>query len=160
MRPLADGRTVRLGALDPFAAAALAPQLAAIDPWARLGTSSAGLEQTFLSSSMPGRQGWCMHVDDAPAGAMIVQENWLLGPYLQHLSVLPRYQREGLARRALGWWETNARGQHQRNLWLCVSSFNEPAKALYQANGFKQVGVLDNLLVVGLDEVLMRKQLT
>ena len=159
LRPLSDGRRVQLGALDAAAAATLAPQLATIEPWVRLGTTSPDLERLFLCATRPGRQGWCIRVDEQAAGAMIVEHNWLLGPYLMHLSVAPAYQRQGLARRSLGWWETVARGHGARNLWLCVSSFNDPAKALYQAKGFRQVGVLDNLLVEGFDEVLMRKRL-
>jgi [ribosomal protein S18]-alanine N-acetyltransferase len=40
---------------------------------------------------------------------------------------------------------------------ICVSSFNTAARRLYERLGFQQVGVLRDFIVVGHDEILLRK---
>ena len=59
----------------------------------------------------------------------------------------------------LGRFEAEARLANARNLWVCGSSFNDPALSLYESVGFGRVALLDDLLVDGFDEVLMRKRL-
>jgi ribosomal protein S18 acetylase RimI-like enzyme len=46
-----------------------------------------------------------------------------------------------------------------RNIFLCVSDFNHRARILYERCGYKQVGVLENYVVEGHAELLMRKRL-
>jgi ribosomal protein S18 acetylase RimI-like enzyme len=43
------------------------------------------------------------------------------------------------------------------NVFLCVSDFNHEAQRFYASLGYSVVGVLDDYLVSGLGEVLMRK---
>jgi len=102
---------------------------------------------------------WCLTVEGRTAGVFLVYEGWLLGPYLRRLAVIPEFQRLGLAQLALSWWEAGARQAGSRNLWLCVSDFNAQARRLYEAAGFRQAAVLDDLVAEVVDEILMRKQL-
>jgi ribosomal protein S18 acetylase RimI-like enzyme len=44
-----------------------------------------------------------------------------------------------------------------KNFFLCVSSFNPRARALYGRLGFEPVGVRREYIVAGHDELLMRK---
>ena len=43
------------------------------------------------------------------------------------------------------------------NVFLCVSSFNDGARRLYERLGFEYVGSLKNFIVEGHDELLYRK---
>jgi ribosomal protein S18 acetylase RimI-like enzyme len=43
------------------------------------------------------------------------------------------------------------------NIFLCVSSFNEGARRLYERLGYTPVGELEDYLVAGHAEILMRK---
>jgi diamine N-acetyltransferase len=140
-------------------ASVLAPELAAIDPWARLGSTTERLMAGLTRADDPLLRCRCLLVDGKLAGAMAVRSDWLLGPYLLHLSVLPAFQRQGAGRWMLREFETEARRAKARNLWVCGSAFNAPALALYQSQGFVRVGLLDDLIVDGLDEVLLRKRL-
>ncbi len=92
------------------------------------------------------------------AGAVIIFNPWLAGPYLQMLAILPAHQKRGIGARVLAWLESEARG-HFRNLWLCVSGFNTDAQRFYRLHGFEQVTTLEGLLRDEDDELLMRKRL-
>lgn len=137
----------------------LAPLLATMDPWARLGLPPASLLSFLGGEARPGVSRWCLESDGAVAGAIVLIEAWLLGPYVQHLSVLPAYQGSGLGSAAMAWIEARARQRGDRNLWVCASSFNGRALAFYAHHGFVRVGVLEGLLRQGLDEILLRKPL-
>lgn len=140
-------------------AAALAPELALIDPWRRLGSSPQRILASLTRTDDPLTRCRCLLVDGAPAGAMAVRNDWLLGPYLLHLSVLPAFQRQGHGRWLMAAFEAGGRAYKARNLWVCASAFNRPALAFYENLGFSRVGLLDDLIVDGLDEVLLRKRL-
>ncbi|MEO5344637.1 MAG: hypothetical protein H7842_15210, partial [Gammaproteobacteria bacterium SHHR-1] len=45
------------------------------------------------------------------------------------------------------------------NIWLLVSRFNQPARHFYLAHGFAELCCIEDLLLAGEDEVLMRKRL-
>jgi ribosomal protein S18 acetylase RimI-like enzyme len=70
--------------------------------------------------------------------------------------VAPEARGQGLGTELLRWAEARVFGE-QPNLFLCVSSFNPDARRLYERLGYQTVGVLEDFLVAGLDEILMRK---
>ena len=146
--------------MDPVSAGILADTLIGMVPWSRLGSTVTGLAQSMTDNPAHGVRSWCLTVDGAIAGVLVVHEAWLCGPYLKRLAVLPPFQRQGLAQAAIAWWEADARQARASNLWLCVSDFNHAARQFYEAAGFRQAGVLDDLVVDGLNEILMRKRLT
>ena len=145
---------------DASTAELLSKALVGMEPWLRLRMTQPVLAELLKHGYNKSSECWCLTVNDEPAGAQVTWNEWLRGPYLAHLSVIPEFQRKGLGQWALDDWQNRTWNSGQRNLWLCVSSFNEPAKTLYAKNGFETVGELKDLLVDGLDEILMRKRLT
>ena len=83
----------------------------------------------------------------------------LRGPYLQFLGVLPTFQRLGLGRAMLTWFEKEARARGERNLWVATSDFNQNALRFYEHQGFEHAAVLDDLVRDGISEILLRKRL-
>src|SRR4029078_5233315 len=81
-------------------------------------------------------------VDDELAGAIGVRRSWLRGPYLQFLGILPVFQRRGIGRVALDWFEGEARAAQAQNLWVAASDFNTRALAFYERSGFRRVAKL------------------
>jgi len=156
---VADGRVASMEPMQLETARGLSIILAGMEPWSRLGSSPERLCRSMLTNPFDKARSWCMKVDGEPAGVLVIHEDWLVGPYLKRLAVLPTFQKQGLAQAALTWWEADARQAGTANLWLCVSSFNAPAQRLYETMGFRQTGVLNDLIVSGHDEILMRKQL-
>ena len=54
---------------------------------------------------------------------------------------------------------TEARYPKARYVFLCVSSFNTRARALYEKHGYRLVGELPDYVVDGFSELLMGKRL-
>lgn len=155
---VAEAALVRL---DAARAAGLARALAAIDPWRTYGTAPASLAALLHTPGGDG-QGFAIQLPNEtdPAGAVVVRFPWLAGPYLNLIAVLPGHQGQGLGGAVLAWMETEARRAGQRNLFLCVSDFNEGAQRRYARAGFEQIACLEDLVRDGVGEVLMRKRLS
>jgi len=75
---------------------------------------------------------------------------------LELIAVLPGFQEQGLGSWLMQWLTAQARARNQRNLWTLVSAFNASAIHFYQSQGFVQIGQLDNFIVEGQHELLLR----
>jgi ribosomal protein S18 acetylase RimI-like enzyme len=141
--------------MDEAAAHLLGPALAAIDPWARMSYPAAALTE-FLARRQDGVRKYAVSCEGALAGAVSVQDDWLKGPYLQLLGLLPGYQGRGIGSALMGWFEAGA-VPGARNLWVVVSAFNDRAAAFYRAHGYEPAATLPDLVADGYDEILLRK---
>ena len=146
---------IRLEAMSPSVALALAPRIADIDPWRRLAVPAERLARQFTPA--PSVEIRLVAVAGAPAGAVVIRRNWLLGPYLQHLSVLPEAQGRGAGTAALALLDDIARSDGHKNVWLCVSGFNTGAAGFYRRHGFTAAADLQDLVRPGESEILMRR---
>jgi GNAT superfamily N-acetyltransferase len=127
-------------------------------PWSTAGYEAEGLF-AYLTADDPASHRFQIMLDGALAGVVGVRSPWLRGPYLQFLALLPPAQGRGVGRGVLEWLEAQASLEQERQLWVCVSTFNRRAEALYLRFGFKPVAVLDALASEKSDELLMRKTL-
>ena len=138
--------TVQLPGLtfEPMSRAAaetLAPLLANIDPWARYAYTAAALA-SFLAAEEVDAPRYSIAVDRAIAGAVSIRKNWLRGPYLQFLGILPPYQNQGIGGSVLNWFENQACEASAQNIWVAVSEFNARALSFYERHGFGRVAML------------------
>jgi GNAT superfamily N-acetyltransferase len=154
----AKAANVRFEPMTASAAAILGGALAKIDPWALYGYTPAALS-AYLAAREADAPRFEIMVDRAIAGAIGIRRNWMRGPYLQFLGILPPYQRQGIGRVALAWFEGEARAQGAQNLWVAASDFNARALSFYEHHGFNRVATLDALIAEGRDEILLRKRL-
>jgi ribosomal protein S18 acetylase RimI-like enzyme len=145
--------------MTPVAAKILGPLLSGIDPWARYAYTGRVLT-TFLASEEAGAPRFAIKVDRVIAGAVGVRNNWLRGPYLQFLGILPAYQSHGIGGSILDWFESEARDADAQNLWVVASEFNARAMSFYERHGFSRIATLTDLIVDGSSEILLRKRLT
>ena len=90
------------------------------------------------------------------AGFVVIDMRGLLRGYVQILCVRADCRRRGLGSALLHWAQERI-FQDSPNVFICVSSFNEGARRLYEKLGFEVVGTLRELLVSGHDELLLRK---
>ena len=140
-------------------ASKLGEVLAAIPPWSVIGFPAERLTRGLMREEPSVKRFEVLAADRGLAGLIVIQHPFLHGPYLQLLAVLPGFQGRTIGVRLLRWMEAEARKAETRQLWLCVSTFNERARAFYERFGFEAVAVLDKLATGASDEVFMRKRL-
>lgn len=92
-------------------------------------------------------------------GALGLRLDWLRGPYVQFLAVLPANQTRGIGALILAWVERQALARAERNLWVAASDFNTGALRFYERHGFSRVADLDGLVREGRKEILLRKRI-
>jgi ribosomal protein S18 acetylase RimI-like enzyme len=131
---------------------------AAIDPWATYAYPASALAE-FLSTSEPGAWRLQLRIGDELAGAAVIRTNWLRGPYLQFLAIVPGAQGRGIGAAFVEWMESEARYANARNLWVAASQINAGAIRFYERHGFTEVATLDDLVTDGRNEILFRKRL-
>jgi GNAT superfamily N-acetyltransferase len=153
-----SGEQLSLGRLEPGEAEALGAAFAAIDPWASYPYPAAALAAYFANDE-PGAPRFSLRAGAGLAGAVGLRIDWLRGPYLQFLGMLPGRQGRGLGKAVLHWIESEARAAAQRNLWVLASDFNAGALRFYEREGFARIAALDALVAEGRAEILLRKRL-
>jgi len=165
--PFADGRheiAVPRGAAilaEPMTereAGPLAEAVAALEPWRTYAYPAAKLA-AFLAKHEPGAPRFLLRRDGKALGGIVVRLNWMRGPYIQFLAVLPPYQGHGIGSAVIAWVEAQARIAEERNLWIAASEINADARRLYERLGFREVAKLDDLVYAGRSEILYRKKL-
>ncbi|MFT3730885.1 MAG: GNAT family N-acetyltransferase [Hyphomicrobium sp.] len=149
---------IRFQPMTSASAEVLGTAFAAIDPWVHYGYTAEALS-TFLLSSEDGARHFEIIVDDEIAGAICIRKNWLRGPYLQFLGVVPGMQKRGAGSAALVWFEAQARKDRARNIWVVATEFNVGALTFYERFGFVRIATLDGLVSDGTAEILLRKRL-
>jgi ribosomal protein S18 acetylase RimI-like enzyme len=83
------------------------------------------------------------------------------GPFIGYINtvcVAAHVRGQGVGSRLMAFAEERI-FRETPNVFLCVSSFNDRARALYERLGYEHVGVLRDYIRRGYDEILMRKSL-
>ena len=86
----------------------------------------------------------------------LVRLQFLVGDYLELFAIAARAEHSGLGRALLAEVERHVFAR-TRNLFVCVSDFNHPARRFYARNGYQQVGAIGDLIITGSAELLLRK---
>lgn len=147
-----------LSACDSAAAQILADQFAAMLPWSRYPFSAKALS-AYLAAAEPGAPRYAILFDGVLAGALGLRLNWLRGPYVQFLGILPDHQGRRIGHGVMSQVIRDARADKDRNVWVAASSFNADAIRFYENLGFERVALLDGLVQDSIDEVLLRLRL-
>ena len=148
----------RLLPMNPDWAASFGDRLARIDPWLKLDYSSQALCRYF-SATGQGRHAIAVLAGEIPAACLAVRPNWLRGPLLEVLAVLPEFQGCGLGREIIAWLVAQTQREQGGNLWTISSEFNRPAREFYRLQGFEVVGTLPGLICTDETEMLLRLRL-
>ena len=107
--------------LTPAQSCHLAPQLARMDPWHRLGFQADTLT-SYLNRPDAALSRHAIMLGDQLAGALALRSPWLRGPYLELLAVFPQFQGQGIGSQALDWAFT-----HALAVWATDYDVNWPA---------------------------------
>jgi ribosomal protein S18 acetylase RimI-like enzyme len=130
--------------------------MARSEPWITLGRT---LEGCRAVCHHPEHLVFAARRDGRRVGFLILQRRGVVGsPYLATICVDEPVRSHGVGTQLLAWTEDFFRPQ-ARHLFLCVSSFNPRARALYERAGFVKVGELPEYFIEGASEILMHKRL-
>jgi GNAT superfamily N-acetyltransferase len=154
--PSIDLPHAHLVALEPASCAKLAGAIVAMPPWSVMDYPADAMAR-FLASSGDGASRYLVEVEGAEAGAVSIRFPWLKGPYLELLAILPQFQSQGIGASILAWFEQEGLRLGARNLFVCVSAFNERALRFYERHGFRPVATLPGLVADAYQEILLRK---
>ncbi len=127
--------------------------MSSTDPWITL---QRGQPECHALVTNPERETWVGWRGETRAGFAILSLKGGFVGYLQSLCMAEDARGQGLGTELLGVVEERV-FRDFKNFFLCVSSFNPRARALYERLGFEPVGVLHDYVVKGHDELLMRK---
>lgn len=125
------------------------------DPWKRLGYSRTDWDQ-MLTPLPAGRDSYVLETDGTVAGVAILRPQFLMGDYLELFGVADRARERGLGSRLLAHVESIVFGR-TKNLFVCVSDFNQTARAFYRKHSYQEIGSIPNFLIQGSAEILLRK---
>ncbi len=130
--------------------------MAGSDPWLTL---KRGLEQCREVCRQSDKLLFVAHRDEQPCGFVLLQRRGVAGsPYIASVAVSPDQRGAGIGRRLLQFSEDLFLNE-SKHIFLCVSSFNVRARALYEKCGYSAVGELKDYIIEGASEILMHKRL-
>jgi ribosomal protein S18 acetylase RimI-like enzyme len=132
-----------------------AETMATSEPWLTLGR---GFEESLALLHDPTREVYVACDGDALRGFLILSLKGALSGYIQTVAVTADARGRGIGSRLVAFAEERI-FRDFANVFLCVSSFNPRAQALYKRLGYEVVGELKDYLVREHAEILMRKSI-
>lgn len=96
--------------------------------------------------------------DGRALGFIVINMQGAFVGYIQTVCVAEEMRGRGVGARLVRFAEERIH-RDSPNVFICVSSFNEGARRLYERLGYRVVGELTNYLVRGHSEILMRKSI-
>jgi len=147
--------SLTIRAMKPEDCLAVIALLIDSEPWKRLGYTAADWDRYFAAIPR-GRDSYVADLEGKVAGIAVIRQKFLLGDYLELFGVADWARGKGLGGRLLEEIESVVFAR-AKNLFICVSDFNEPARRFYQKHGYQEIGPIKNLLIPGSAEILLRK---
>lgn len=145
---------IEIGRLDgDDEARACAEMMASSDPWIFFGRT---FEQCLARVNNPSGEVWVARDGGKPRGFVILLLQGAFVGYIQIVCVAADARGGGIGSRLVQFAEERIFREFP-NVFLCVSSINPRARQLYERLGYSLVGELDDYLVRGYSEFLMRK---
>lgn len=137
-------------------AQACAQMMASSEPWKTLGRTYDACLSRMRDES---KERYVAVGEDGRAlGFIVLNMQGAFVGYIQTVCVAVETRGEGLGARLVRFAEERIH-RDSPNVFICVSSFNEGARRLYERLGYSVVGELTDYLVRGHSEILMRKSL-
>jgi [ribosomal protein S18]-alanine N-acetyltransferase len=123
------------------------------EPWTTLGRD---YDASLAILRDPTREVYIAERDGELAGFAILCVTGAFVGYLQSVAVDPRFRGQGIGTELIAFAEERI-FRVSPNVFICVSSFNTKARALYERLGYTYVGALTDYIARGHDELLFRK---
>ena len=125
------------------------------EPWITLRRQ---YEHALHGITNPTREVLVALVENVLSGFIIVNMAGPFQGYIQVLCVFPECRHRGVGSALIGFAEKRI-FRETPNVFLCVSSFNTTAQRFYEQLGYKRIGEIEDYVIEGHSEFLMRKTL-
>jgi ribosomal-protein-alanine N-acetyltransferase len=132
-----------------------ARMMAESEPWITLGR---GYEASRRDLADPTREMYVAAEGPTPLGFVVLNMAGAFVGYIQTVCVAPAHRGLGVGTRLISFAEQRI-FRESPNVFLCVSSFNGDARRLYERLGYRLVGELEDYIIPGCSELLMRKSI-
>lgn len=143
IRPLGSAEEARL----------CARMMAASEPWITL---KRGYEESLAILEDRSRE-VCVALEQGQLlGFLILNMSGAFAGYIQTVCVSPEARGRGVGTRLMEFAEERI-FRDSPNVFLCVSSFNSRARALYERRGYERIGELKGYIVPEYSELIYRK---
>lgn len=143
--------------IRPLATVAEAQECARLmstsEPWITLGRSYEASLQILTDEE---RERYVAYAEGQLVGFLILNLRGAFVGYIQTVCVAAGSRDRGFGRQLIAFAEERILREHP-NVFMCVSSFNESARRLYERLGYRVVGELKDFIVAGHGEILLRK---
>ena len=127
--------------------------MAESEPWLTLGR---GYDAGLRLLNDPAKEVHVAVGAEGVLGFVVLDMRGAFVGYLQTIAVKARFRGRAVGRALIRFAEDRIFSESP-NVFLCVSSFNERARALYLRLGYRVVGELPDFVVPGHSELLLRK---
>ena len=128
---------------------------ASSDPWLTLQRD---YDDAIKSITATDHEVYVAKSKDDIMGFAVVSVTGVLIGFLLTLCIVPDYQRLGIGAKLLAYSEERI-FKESPNVFLMVSSFNTGAQTFYEKHGYRKIGELENYIIRGYSEFLMRKSI-
>jgi len=143
IRPLADDSEAQ----------ACATIMATSDPWITLGRT---FDRCLVTVRDTALERYVAIDNGEVVGFVLISMRGTFSGYVKSIAVREDWRGRGLGSALLAFVEERIFRETQ-NVFICVSSFNVRAQALYSRLGYETVGDLRDFIARGYDERLLRK---
>ena len=134
-------------------ARACAAMMCATDPWLVLGRT---FEECLPVVTDATCETYVSREESVVRGFVILNMRGAFVGYIRSICVAADVRGSGVGSRLIAFAEERI-FRDVKNVFLCVSSFNPRARALYERLGYEVVGELKDYIIAGASEILMRK---
>lgn len=130
-----------------------AAMMSSTDPWLTIGRD---FDRCLRAIERPDREVYVADDEGVVRGFIIINMNGAFVGYMQTICVAADVRSSGIGSQLIAFAEQRI-FRDAPNVFLCVSSFNPRARALYERLGYQLVGELPDYVMRGASEFLMRK---
>jgi ribosomal protein S18 acetylase RimI-like enzyme len=130
-----------------------ARMMSSAEPWITLQRDS---DASLAIISDPAREVYVATSDGEIAGFIILMMHGAFVGYIQSVYVAPAWRDQGLGSQLMAFAERRIFSETP-NCFICVSSFNQGARRFYERLGYHVVGELEDYIIPGHSEILLRK---
>ena len=126
---------------------------ASSEPWIKLKRDYQAGYQSITSSD---NEVYIAYLENKLVGFVMVTLKGAISGFILSICVDRKFRNQKIGSQLLDFAERRI-FLESPNVFLFVSSFNTSAQRLYLRNGYKKIGPLEDYIIDGYDEILMRK---